>query len=97
MAPEQTAGAVSDGRTDLYALGVTLFELSTGRLPFTDGDVPAKHRSAPRPDPSEGLPDYPPELARLVQALMAPEPDARPASAGEVGRALAAILDRLST
>ncbi len=95
MAPEQAAGRVSDGRTDLYALGVTLFELSTGRLPFPDGDVAARHRSDPRPDPGLGLPDYPPALARLVQQLMAPEPEARPASAAQVGESLAAILESL--
>ncbi|MEZ4283055.1 MAG: protein kinase [Myxococcota bacterium] len=96
MAPEQSAGRVSDGRTDLYALGVTLFELSTGRLPFVEGDVAARHRSAPRPDPSRGIPDYPPALARLIQQLMAVDPEARPASADVVGEALAAILADVS-
>src|SRR5690606_2163366 len=81
MAPEQTAGRVSDGRPDLYGLGVTLFELSTGRLPFRDGDVAGQHRSAPRPDPSAGLPGYPPALARLVVRMMSPDPSERPASA----------------
>ncbi|MEZ4333595.1 MAG: serine/threonine-protein kinase [Myxococcota bacterium] len=93
MAPEQTAGRVSDGRTDLYGLGVTLFELSTGRLPFRDGDVAEQHRSAPRPDPSTGLPDYPPTLARLVLRMLSPDPAERPASAAAVAAALTAILD----
>jgi tRNA A-37 threonylcarbamoyl transferase component Bud32 len=96
MAPEQASGRVSDGRTDLYALGITLFELSTGRLPFTDGDVAARHRSDPRPDPSTGIPDYPPALARLVQQLMEPTPEARPDSAATVGQALSAILEDVS-
>ena len=96
MAPEQSAGRVSDGRTDLYALGVTLFELSTGRLPFVDGDIAAQHRSAPRPDPGLCIQDYPPALAHLIQQLMEVEPEARPASAAVVGEALAAILAEIS-
>ncbi len=93
MAPEQSAGRVSDGRTDLYSFGITLFELSTGRIPFQEGDVAAQHRNAPRPDPSAGIPDYPPALARLILQLMEPSPEARPASAAAVGQALAAILE----
>lgn len=92
MAPEQAAGNVADGRTDLYALGVTLFELSTGRLPFKKGDVAAQHRTAPRPDPAAGIEGYPAKLQVLIQRLMSVEPDGRPASANDVAAALAEIV-----
>ncbi len=97
MAPEQSAGNVSDGRTDLYGLGITLFELSTGRVPFHEGDVAAQHRGGLRPDPSEGILDYPPALARLILQLLAPTPEARPESAAAVGHALARILEGSAT
>ncbi len=93
MAPEQAAGRVSDGRTDLYALGVTLFELSTGRLPFREGDVAEQHRNAERPDPSEGLDDYPRSLADLIQRLMSKTPEDRPGSADEVASALMGVIE----
>jgi len=92
MAPEQTDGNVVDGRTDLYSLGVTLFELSTGRLPFTEGNVPEQHRSAPRPDPAEGIPGYPATLSQLIRALMSSAPGERPGSADEVARILGEVI-----
>ena len=56
MAPEQGTWNAADGRMDLYAFGVTLFELSTGQLPFIEGDVALLHRTAERPpDPREPL------------------------------------------
>jgi tRNA A-37 threonylcarbamoyl transferase component Bud32/Tfp pilus assembly protein PilF len=89
MAPEQAAGAVTDGRTDLYALGVTLFELSTGKLPFFEGDVAEQHRNSPPPNAADVVADYPPALAELIQTMMAKDPEERPASAAAVATALA--------
>ena len=94
MAPEQAAGNVTDGRTDLYALGVTLFELSTGRLPFFEGDVAGQHRNAAPPDATTLVADYPPALAHLIQQLMAKSPEDRPASAAAVAEALSQVFDK---
>ncbi len=93
MAPEQAAGNVSDGRTDLYALGITLFELSTGQLPFSEGDVAEQHRNAPPPDASCLAPDYPPALAELITHLMAKLPEQRPESARIVADRLTKIIE----
>jgi len=90
MAPEQAAGVEVDGRADLYALGVTLFELSTGTLPFEEGDLARHHRETPPPDPRgrvEGIPDA---LAELILQLLAKRPEERPASP-EVAARLRAI------
>ncbi len=89
MAPEQAAGNVTDGRTDLYALGVTLFELSTGRLPFFEGDVADQHRHAAPPDATALIADYPPALAQLIQQMMAKAPEDRPDNAAAVADVLA--------
>ncbi len=92
MAPEQAAGNVTDGRTDLYALGVTLFELSTGQLPFSEGDVAEQHRNVAPPDAASRVADYPPALAQLIQHLMAKSPEDRPASATAVAESLSEII-----
>ena len=54
-APEQVAWNAADRRTDLYAFGVTLFELSMGQLSFTEGDAALLDRTAEHPDPHEPL------------------------------------------
>lgn len=92
MAPEQAAGDTVDHRADLYALGVTLYEFVTGKVPFLDGDVTYQHRHAPVPDPREKVEGLSDEFAALVMQLMAKDPAERPASAGEVGRRLAALI-----
>ncbi len=88
MAPEQAAGDEVDARADLYALGVTLFELATGGVPFTEGDVTYHHRHTPAPDPRERIADLPVPLAELILELMAKQPEDRPASAAEVAARL---------
>ena len=91
MAPEQSAGEQVDHRADLYALGVTFFELLTGRVPFKDGDVAFHHRHTPPPDLRDIAPSTPAALAELVAKLLAKRPADRIRSAGEVVRRLTEI------
>jgi len=91
MAPEQATGDNVDQRADLYAFGVTLFELATGSVPFREGDVTWHHRNTPAPDPRSLEPSVPDALAELVLELLEKDPDARPASAAEVGARLAEL------
>jgi serine/threonine protein kinase/Flp pilus assembly protein TadD len=87
MAPEQLRGEVVDARTDLFALGVVLYELATGRRPFsgqTTADVgSAILRDAPEPLAAIRA-DLPRELGRIVSRCLEKEPRNRYASALEV-------------
>jgi ABC-type oligopeptide transport system substrate-binding subunit len=87
MAPEMVMGQEVDGRADLYALGIMLYELTTGRLPFEAEDpvaVLTQHLHAPVVPPVAHNPELPPALDHLIVSLLAKEPDKRPASAAEV-------------
>jgi serine/threonine-protein kinase len=91
MAPEQLAGAPVDGRCDLYALGVVLFELLTGRLPFeaaSMGDLLLAITTQPAPPLTTLRPDLPTELSDLVARLLAKRPDDRPADGTVLAREL---------
>ncbi|WP_374675318.1 serine/threonine-protein kinase [Ideonella sp.] len=95
MAPEQLSGAPVDGRCDLYALGVVLFELLTGHLPFeagSMGELTAAISSAPPPAVSALRPDLPAALDHLVRRLLAKAPLDRHAD----GQQLAAELRQLA-
>lgn len=99
MAPEQAMGEPVDGRTDLYALGVLLYELLTGRPPF-DASLPIslmmQHCHDPVPPPERLHPELahqlPPSLRSLLFELLAKEPEERPPSASLVRDHLLATL-----
>ena len=95
MAPEQAAGEPVDHRADLYAFGVTLFQLVTGDVPFRDGDVTHRHRHEAAPDPRELDASVPARLAELILQLMAKRPDDRPNSAKVAWTTLRAVLAEL--
>jgi serine/threonine-protein kinase len=97
MSPEQLRGRVLDGRSDLYALGVVLFEMLAGRLPFecaTPEQWMTAHLERLPPTVSESAPEaqVPRELEALVARLMAKDPAARPATAEELSELLAAAV-----
>jgi serine/threonine-protein kinase len=98
MAPEQLTAHRSDERSDLYSLGVVLFEMLSGQLPFdaTDSDAVidqvVRHQTRPL-KPRD--PNTPRELVDLVYRLMAREPESRPVSARQVVEELEEIRSGL--
>lgn len=98
MSPEQCRGESDiDHRTDLYSLGVMLFELIAGRRPF-EADSPVqmlmKHLKAKPPRLSTFVPDIPAELDTLVDQLLEKKREHRPRDARTVGQALERILEQ---
>ncbi len=94
MSPEQGLGQPDDARSDIYSLGVMLYEMLTGAVPF-DGDtalaVLLKHAQAPVPSLRQSRPDLPEAFDRLIAAAMAKRPDQRFQTAGEMLAALEAL------
>ena len=95
FSPEQAQGERLDHRADLYALGVVLYELCVGRLPFS-GDDPAgviyQHVHVPPVPPRRIQGTIHPDLERLILRLLAKKPDDRPADAATVVRQLEDLL-----
>ena len=98
MAPEQIFGTV-DGRTDIYAMGILLYEMATGEVPFDEQSVAlllSKQRTAIPDPPSEhpGGEDCPPELDAIVMKCLEKDPDKRFQTADELVTALKTIPTR---
>ncbi|MDD8015945.1 MAG: protein kinase [Acidobacteriota bacterium] len=91
MSPEQVEGEAVDPRSDIYSLGVILFEMLTGRLPFQAAnalDMVLKHQTEIPPDPKSLSPDIPDELSRIVLRCLEKDKNKRVRTAEELLTAL---------
>jgi beta-lactam-binding protein with PASTA domain/predicted Ser/Thr protein kinase len=98
LSPEQARGAPVDHRSDLYSLGIVLYELVTGAVPFT-GDTPVeiamKHLSTVPEPPSSRRPELPRALDQVVLRALAKDPEDRYSSAEEMDAELARVAEGL--
>ncbi|HTX37585.1 MAG TPA: protein kinase [Bryobacteraceae bacterium] len=97
MSPEQTRGEALTAASDVFSLGIVLYELLAGQHPFASESLVASARAilASQPPPPSSLNrSVPPELDRLLLAMLAKQPDARPAGE-ETARSLGALAARL--
>ncbi len=97
MSPEQVAGEPIDRRTDIFALGVVLWELTTGQRLFrmdSDLDTLARVQECNIPPPSSIIRGYPPDLEQVVMQALAKNRSLRFQTAREFSRALQSLLSR---
>lgn len=98
FAPEQASGGAPSPATDVYALGVILFEMLTGRLPFeatSPESLAELHLSTPPPRPRSLNPDIPQALDSIVLKVLSKEPASRYRTADQLGRVLMTFASRV--
>jgi serine/threonine-protein kinase len=91
MSPEQIRGEELDGRSDLYSLGVLMYQMASGELPFTGDsvlEVATAHLTQPPIPLAEKVPGITPGVAAVIASLMAKKRDDRPANAADARKAL---------
>jgi serine/threonine protein kinase len=100
MSPEQAQGRMVDGRSDLYAAGVVLFELLLGFLPFDGADaysIGYKHIHDSAPSPSSVDPRIPEDLSHIVMRCLEKDPDRRYQRGFELADALTTYVARATS
>lgn len=100
MAPEQALGEPLDRRSDIFSLGICLFQMLTGRNPFDAPELRDRMNlllKAPVPLVSSFRPGLPPELDEIVARSIARDPNERYSTAAELGLALEQVLHGLGT